>query len=647
MCAKETAEYGSWRSPIRAEQVAAGTIGLCDVRLEGRWVYWQELRPAEGGRHVVVRRGSNGRTTDMTPEGFNARTRVHEYGGAAYLAVGEAVTFVNFTDQRLYSYDGKNEPEPVVPEKPVRYADLVYDRPRRRLIAVREDHSGAGEAVNTIATVMLGGEARPVALAQGNDFYAAPRLSPDAKQLAWLTWNHPDMPWDAAELWVAPLKKDGSLGRARHVAGGPDEAVCEPVWSPDGVLHFVSDRTDWWNIYRAGGGKVEAVTQLEAEFACPHWWFGQSHYAFDGPRKIVCSYVQDGRWRLATVDARGGRPEPIDTPFGTIGWLCVAGGRAVFVAGAPAEPAAVVMMDLAGGETTVLRRASEFEIDARHISEPKPVTFPTENGQTAHGFFYPPRNKDHTGPKGRKPPLVVKAHGGPTWAASTSLRLDIQYYTSRGVAVLDVDYGGSSGYGRAYRGRLCGQWGLVDVDDCCNGAKYLAGRGLVDGGRMAITGGSAGGYTTLSCLVFRDVFAAGASHFGVSDCEVLAKETHKFESRYLGWLIGPYPEARDLYRQRSPIHHVDGLSCPVVFFQGIEDQIVPPDQARLMAEALGRKELPVALVEFPDEQHGFRHAENIQRAMEGELYFFSRIFGFTPADHIKPLAIDNLPDSAL
>lgn len=642
MSKPEVAGYGSWKSPIRAKHIAEGTIGLGDVLIEGGWVYWVEHRPTEGGRHAVVRQNPDGTTTEMTPEGFNCRTRAHEYGGGAYLPCGNTVAFVNFADQRLYRWTGEGEPQPVTPEGDVRYADFVCDTPRSRVIAVREDHAGGGEPVNAIAAVYPHSGRETEILVSGNDFYASPRVSPDGGRLAWLTWNHPDMPWDAAELWVAPINPDGSLGEAARVAGGAGESIVQPEWSPDGDLCFISDRTDWWNLYRLRAGEVEPLTNLEAEFGVPQWVFRRSTYGFDGPGRIVCAYVQDGMWRLCALDLATRELTPIETPYNTIASVRVSGGRAAFIGGSASSEAAVVLMDLGTGKMRELRRAGELVTDQGYISAAEPVEFPTEGGLTAHGLFYPPLNRDYAGPDGEKPPLVVMVHGGPTSATAAAMKLKIQYYTSRGIAVLDVNYGGSTGYGRKYRERLRGRWGVVDVDDCCNGAKHLAARGLVDGNRLAVTGGSAGGYTTLSCLAFRDVFAAGASHYGISDCEALAKETHKFESRYLDGLIAPYPEGRGKYHERSAIHHLGGFSCPVVFFQGLEDKVVPPNQARMMAEALRKKGIPVAHVEFEGEQHGFRRAENIERALEGELYFFSRIFGFDLAEPVRPVEIENL-----
>jgi dipeptidyl aminopeptidase/acylaminoacyl peptidase len=638
----EIAPYGSWKSPIGAEQIATATLRLGEVQLDGEAVYWSELRPAEAGRCVVVRRSPDGTTTDVIRPPFNARSRVHEYGGGAYVVSGGRVWFVNFDDQRLYVTDGREGPRPVAPAGQMRYADMIWDARRGRIICVREDHGGQGQPVNTIVAVDPNAGNAGLVLAGGNDFYAAPRLSADGGHLAWLTWNHPDMPWDAAELWVAPAGNDGSLGRATHVAGGEGESVAMPQWSPDGLLYFVSDRSNWWNLYRRREGRVELIAAMEGDFARPQWVFGQSTYAFVTPRRIICTFNERGIWHLASVDAESGRLSEIAVPFNDIRCVRAAGAKATFIAGSAADVDAVVQMNLETREIATLRRAGSMEIDAGYIATPEPVEFPTEGGLTAFGLLYRPTNRDFAPPQGAKPPLMVSTHGGPTSAASPSLSLTVQYFTSRGFAVLDVNYGGSTGYGREYRRRLEGGWGVVDVDDCCNGAKHLAGQGLVDGRRMAIRGGSAGGYTTLAALAFRDVFAAGASHFGVSDCEALARETHKFEAHYLDRLIGPYPQRRDLYVERSAAHHADGLSRPVIFFQGLDDRIVPPNQAEQMVAALRKKGVPVAYVAFAGEQHGFRRAESIRRALEAELYFLSRVFGFALAECIEPVEIENL-----
>jgi dipeptidyl aminopeptidase/acylaminoacyl peptidase len=643
MTAPQVAPYGSWKSPITADLIVAGTVGLEQVALDGPDVYWIEGRPAEAGRNVIVRRTPDGRAADVTPPSFNVRTRVHEYGGAAFAVRAGVVYFSNFADQRLYGHRPGEPPRAVTPAVNLRFADATIDPQRGRLICVCEDHTEpTHEPANFLLTLTLDGSEDPRALRHGTDFCSSPRMSPDGSRLAWLAWNHPDMPWDGTELWLGEVSADGSLRQTHRVAGGPRESIVQPEWSPDGVLHFVSDRTGWWNLYRWRDGRAEPLGPREAEFARPAWLFGWHTYAFESAGRIVCTYNERGSWHLAVVDTATGELSPVDSPYGEIAYVRAAPGYAVFVAGSPTEAAAVVRFDVATRRFDVLRRSSSVTVDPGYLSVPRAVEFPTEGGLTAHGFFYPPRNRDFTAPAGERPPLLVRSHGGPTSATSSTLRLDVQYWTSRGFAFLDVNYGGSTGYGRAYRERLNDKWGVVDVDDCVNGARYLAGRGEADGDRVAVRGGSAGGYTTLSALTFRDFFKAGASHFGVSDLEALAKETHKFESRYLDRLIGPYPERRDLYRERSPVHFADRISCPVILFQGLEDKVVLPNQAEMMVAAMRVKGLPVAYVPFEGEQHGFRRAENIKRALEGELYFYSRVFGFGLAEPVEPVPIENL-----
>ena len=642
MPSHHTAPYGSWKSPISSDLIVSAVVGLGQVMLDGDDTYWVEQRPTEGGRNVVVQRTSDGRTVDRTPAPFNARTRVHEYGGGACVVDNGSLYFSNFADQRVYRQQAEAEPQPLSPEENLRYADGVLDRHRTRLICVREDHRQADrEAVNSLVGLDLAsGDSR--VLVSGQDFYSSPRLSPDGRRLAWLSWSHPNMPWDGTELWVGDVRADGSLGNIQRIAGGTDESIFQPEWSPDGGLYFVSDRTDWWNVYRFRNGQIEPMCDRAAEFGLPQWAFGMSTYGFATAERIICTYTQNGTWHLASLDTRTKQLEELATPYTAISGLHVASDRVVFSAGSPTETACIVRLDLASQRLTVLRRSGDIEIDAGYLSRPQALEFPTEHGRTAHALFYPPCNPDYSAPTDERPPLVVKSHGGPTAAAGSTLSLGIQYWTSRGIAVLDVNYGGSTGYGRAYRQRLNGQWGIVDVDDCVNGARYLVEHERVDGQRLAITGGSAGGYTTLCALTFRDLFRAGASHYGICDLEVLARDTHKFESRYLDSLVGPYPEHRDLYQERSPIHFTDRLSCPLILFQGLEDKIVPPNQAELMAEALRKKGLPVAHVPFAGEQHGFRRAENIKRALDGELYFYSQIFGFQLADAVEPVEIENM-----
>ena len=639
-----TAPYGSWKSPITTALIVSGAVGLGQIALDGDYVYWVEMRPSEGGRMVIVKRGPDGQAADVNPPPFSARTRVHEYGGGAFLVEGGVVYFSNFTDQRLYSQEPGGEPQAITPAEPMRYADGVFDSRRGRIICVREDHSGEDEPVNAIVAVDARGDAAQQVLFSEADFCAAPRLSPDGNSLAWISWDHPNMPWDGTTLHLASLDAEGRLGEIRAVAGGADESVLQPVWSPDGELHFVSDRSGWWNLYRWRNGEVQPVLEMQAEFARPQWVFDPAAYGFLDDGRIACSYVERGVWNIGVIGPKGSGITRLDLPYSEMGRgeLRASGQRVVFTAGAPDRPMSLMSLDVLSGEITLLQQAHELEVDPAYLSAPESIEFATTGGKTAHAFYYPPRNPDFIGPESEKPPLLVKSHGGPTAAAQTALDLGIQFWTSRGVGVVDVNYGGSTGYGTEYRRRLNGAWGITDVDDCVNAARFLAARGDADSDRLAIDGGSAGGYTTLAALTFHDVFKAGASYYGVSDLEALAKETHKFESRYLDSLVGPYPERQDLYVERSPINHTHLLSCPLLLLQGLEDEIVPPNQAEMMFEAVRSKGLPTAYVPFEGEQHGFRKSENIERALQAELYFYSRVFGFDLADAIEPLEIENL-----
>ena len=641
-----TAPYGSWKSPITTGLIVSGAVGLGQIALDGDEVYWVEMRPSESGRIVIVRRSADGSTADVTPALFNVRTRVHEYGGGAFLVNDGVVYFSNFSDQRLYRQDRGSEPQPITPEEPLRYADGTYDSGRDLIICVREDHRGEGEPVNTIVAVAADGKGAQEVLFSGSDFCAAPRLSPDGTWLAWLAWDHPNMPWDGTRLLLAEVLADGKLGEPRVVAGGAEESVLQPLWSPDGELHFVSDRNGWWNLHRWRNGAVQPVLEMEAEFARPQWVFGSPSYGFLDDGRIACSFVDRGIWNLGTIDPDSATLTRLELGYSEMGRgeLRASGQRVVFTAGAPDKSMTLLSLDVQGGTVETLQQAHDLEVDSGYISAPEPIEFETTGGRKAHAFFYSPLNRHFVAPGSERPPLLVKSHGGPTAAASIALDLEIQFWTSRGFAVVDVNYGGSTGYGTEYRRRLNGSWGLVDVDDCVSAARFLAARGDADFERLAIDGGSAGGYTTLAALTFHDVFKAGASYYGVSDLEALAKETHKFESRYLDSLVGPYPEQRELYVERSPINHTHLLSCPLLLLQGLKDEIVPPNQAEMMFEAVRSKGLPTAYVPFEGEQHGFRRSENIERALEAELYFYSRVFGFELADDIDPIVIENLPD---
>jgi len=640
---KRIAPYGSWRSPITARLLVADAVGLGAIHADGDELYWTESRPSEGGRNALVRRSTDGRIADLLPAPWSARSRVHEYGGGAFVADAGEVFFVDDREQcvRVLAPSAAT-PRALTTVGTRRFADLVVDRARARLLAVCEDTAARPEPESSLVAIALdGGDV--VTLASGYDFYASPRLSPDGSRLAWLAWRHPSMPWDETELWVAELDTDGRPSAARRVAGGNGVSIFQPEWSPDGILYCVSDQSGWWNLYRLDGDAIAPLCPMEAEFGLPQWAFGMTTYAFAGARELLCTYAVRGEWRLARLATDGGRLVPLELPFVSYTGLVASAGRAFFVGGAAAEPSALVEIDLASGAHAIVRRAASIDLDPGYVSVAQAIEFPTSGGRTAHGFYYPPRNRDHEAPAGELPPLRVRSHGGPTAATDGSFKLAIQYWTSRGFAVLDVNYGGSTGYGRAYRERLLGQWGVVDVEDCVAGARHLAAHGLADPARLTISGGSAGGYTTLCALVFHDAFAAGASHYGIGDLAALAADTHKFESRYTDALIAPLPEGEALYHARSPLQHADRLARPVIFFQGLDDRVVPPNQAEAMVAALRTKGLPVAYVPFAGEQHGFRKAENIVRALEAELDFVARILGFTLADPVEPVTIENLP----
>ena len=640
----QIAPYGSWKSPITSEVMTASTIRIEDVVLDGADIYWSEQHPNEKGRYVIERWSPDGSVIELLPAPWSARTRVHEYGGAAFIVVDGTVYFQNDADQRVYRLDQGGTTTPLTPEGDIRHADFTFDRAHNRLIGVREDHAtGAPEAVNSIGSIPLDGSLACTVLAGGHDFYATPRVSPDGKQLAWLSWDHPNMPWDGCELWVGDIESDGSIGNQRLVAGGKRESIFQPIWSPGGTLFFASDRTGFWNIYRETARGPEIVLQRQSEYGRPLWVFSISTFGFLDDHRILATSFADGKWRLSIIELESGAEKPIDLPSTSIGDLLAHDGIGVFIAGSPVEATALVRLDVHSGKLTKVRSTSSSEPERGYLSVPGVIDFPTTGGQIAHGFFYPPQNKDFTAPEGELPPLIVQSHGGPTSSTTTALRFQIQYWTSRGFAVLDVDYGGSTNYGREYRERLNDKWGIVDIDDCVNGAKHLIEEGLVDPDRVVIMGWSASGYTTLSALAFRDFFKAGISFFGIGDLEAMATDTHKFESRYLDGLIGPYPERADLYKERSAINYVDNISAPLLLLQGLEDKVVPPNQAQMMYDAVKAKGLPVAMVLYEGEQHGFRKAETVRHSQDGALYFLGQVFGFEPADETPVIEIANLP----
>ncbi len=641
------APYGTWRSPISAADLARSAIALDDLQVAGGTPYWIESRPAEGGRYVIVTPGTGG-IAERTPAGLNARTRVHEYGGRPYTVASDGtIYFSHFADQRVYVQRPDAAPVPITPPG-YRYADFALDSIGARLFCVREDHTAGGEPMNAIVALDLAatvaGSNDPdsridpsggAVLCADGDFAAYPRPSADGRRLAWIAWNHPDMPWDATSLYVAELTARG-LEQRTPIAGGPAESVLEPRWDCGGTLYFVSDRTGWWNLYRYRNGQAEAVLVLDGEIGGPLWMLGESSYVLtdDGRALVRCTRNAQDRLGIVRLDGATSRNpsiEFLDLPFVAYSNIQMLDrSTAIAIAGSVVSEPAVITIDLATGAHRVLRAPSTLKLDPACVSRAEPIEYRTLGGRTAHAFYYPPANPGFLPLEGEKPPLVVKAHGGPTGHSGPQFNLATQFWTTRGFAVLDVNYGGSSGYGRAYRERLNGNWGVIDVADVVAGVEHLISMGRVDGARTAVRGGSAGGFTVLAALAFHDVFRAGADYYGVSDLEALARDTHKFESRYLDRLVAPLPEGKAIYEARAPIRHLESFHAPLIVFQGAEDAVVPPSQSRALVAALERKGVPVVYMELEGEQHGFRKAESIVRTLEAELAFYGRVFGFTP-----------------
>lgn len=682
----EVAPFGSWRSPITADLVVAKSVSIGEVAVGVDDVWWSESRPEQDGRTQLVRHRPGGRAVDVLPDGFSVGTRVHEYGGGAWWLHGDDVVFADRADQRLYRLaGGADHPEPLTPEPDVahgdRYADGRFSMDGRWVVCVRERHETAAESegdgsepVNEIVAVRVhpeGGIAEPTVLVAGADFYAAPRVSPDGTMLAYLRWHHPDMPWDGTELCIVRVYDDRELdvivsGTPIVLAGGRDESITQPEWTADGSLLFISDRTDWWNLYRfepdviaravasADGSSIGAplaLAPVEAEIGIPHWVFDNSRYAVLADGRILVAWFRNGIDHLGVIPAGGGAMVPLESPYTAISSVRAFGNGAVLVGASTIAEPVVAVLDVPShpdidGSTPVLaaplRPARDLGLGPEWLSIPEPISFVTSGDRMAHALFYAPTNPDFTGPADERPPLIVLSHSGPTSAARPQLSFAVQFWTSRGFGVVDVNYGGSTGFGRSYRRRLNGEWGVVDVDDAVAATRFLVGRGDADRDRLIIRGGSAGGYTALCALTFREVFAAGASLYGVADLEALARDTHKFEARYLDSLIGPWPERADVYAERSPIHHLDELDAPLIVLQGLDDPVVPPSQAEAMVAALESKGVPWAYLPFEGEGHGFRRAETIRRALEAEAYFYSQVLGFELADEVEPVEIANL-----
>ncbi|MCK9563442.1 MAG: S9 family peptidase [Bacteroidales bacterium] len=672
-----TAPYGGWLSPITPELINRGAPARDFPCLVDDVAYWQESRPEENGRITIVARYPDGNEWDLLPYPFSARSKVHEYGGRAWTVAQQTLYFVNQQDQRLYALPLASAYEDVVPLTPEggasRFADLVFDPHRQRLLAVMEEHhqaepgqsqrepdqrepgekdhdreehgQGAREPLNSLVAITpptgaTAGPARVETLVSGADFYAFPRLSPDGSRLCWLSWNHPNMPWDGTELWYADLDGDGLPLALVRAAGGEEEAIFQPGWSPSGELVFISDSSGWWNLYRHHPEGNHCLLPMEADFATPLWSLGMSTWGFVDDRRIAALLTRDGTWQVGILDTASGGFSLLASPYTQLSGLSTAPGRAILCAGNARLPDDIAVLDLTAGSLDTLKSSASPAFD-EYLSLPRAIRFETGDGDTAHGFYYPPHSPDFTGPKGKLPPLIVMCHGGPTGAASTALNLKIQFWTSRGFAVFDVNYRGSTGFGRAYREKLNGRWGEADVADAVAAVRHLGEHGLVDSRRAIIRGSSAGGFTALAALTFSDSFRAGASLYGIGDLETLARDTHKFEARYLDRLVGPYPERRDLYRQRSPIHHSEQLRCPVIFMQGLEDKVVPPGQAEAMVAALRDRGVPVAYITFADEAHGFRKAPNIKKALEAELAFYRRILHIASDERLPAVTIEN------
>lgn len=614
----------------------------------GSSIYWLESRPQEKGRSVLVT-VENDQQRDLIPAPFGVFSKAHEYGGGAYCLGETCVYFVNAADQQLYQtgFESGATPQAITSKSKRRFADLCLDASRNRLICVCEDHSNApAEPQTTLVGIDLGcGEV--TTLLEGHDFYSNPMLSPCGNKLSWLSWDHPHMPWDQSQCWIGDLDYEGFPVHPILIAGGTlnndhGESVFQPQWGPDGHFYFVSDRNNWWNIYRYRDGHIHSITCEQAEFATPQWVFGMSTYGFLNQEEILALATRNGQWQLLHINLLTLDITELATDWTDLSSIhCNQKGQAVLMAAAPVTASQIVALSLDGNQlqnSEIIKSANAAEIDPAYISQPQAISFAAgENGDLAHAFYYPPCNPDYQGEG--KPPLIVLCHGGPTGATETGLNIKIQYWTSRGFAVADVNYRGSTGYGREYREQLNGNWGITDVEDVCAVVNYLADQGEIDGNQATIKGSSAGGYTVLAALTFTDTFKAGASLYGIGNLETLALDTHKFEARYLDSLVGPYPEQQALYQERSPIHNSEGLNCPVIFFQGMEDKVVPPNQAEAMVNVLKSKQVPVAYITFDTEGHGFRQADSIQRSIEGELSFYAQIFGFEPADDIEPVII--------
>ncbi|MFB6254367.1 MAG: prolyl oligopeptidase family serine peptidase [Halobacteriaceae archaeon] len=640
-------QFGEWESPISSQMIASDTLSFGGVVVDNGDVWWLERRPNEGGRGVLVRWRDSKAIADITPSEYNVRTLVHEYGGGDFYVHNGTAWFVNYDDQRIYRQAENQSPTPITPEPTetdeYRYADMELTPNGERLYCVREHHGeDQDEPTNELVRLSPDGENSPTVVETGHDFYSFPRVDPSGTKITWTSWDHPNMPWDATTLHMAEIDGSGDLYNKRSVIDNEEESIFQPSWSPSGVLHFVSDRSNWWNIYAVDNSDIQSVYREEAEFGSPQWGFDLSTYTFLPDGRIVAIKNKRSTQEIGVIS--DGEFDPLDIPLDIIPrpYLKSDEERIAFIAGDTTHPISVVTGKPDDG-FSVIKKSVDLDVDTAYISEPEHIEFPTSNGETAYGLYYPPTHPTASPPDNDQPPLVVLSHGGPTGQTFPILSISgppsIQFLTSRGFAVVDVNYRGSTGYGRNYRDRLKGNWGILDVEDCIRAAEYLIEHRNIDPNRVAIEGGSAGGYATLCGVTFHNAFDAGVSHYGVADVKQLAENTHKFESRYLDSLIGPLPDAEDEYRERSPVHHAERIRCPLLLLQGGEDKVVPPSQAKAMRKSLSENDVPHGYLEFPEEQHGFRKAESRKRASEAELSFYSQVFDFEPADSIPHIEV--------
>ena len=639
---KQIKPFGSWQSPISGESLVQSSLRLGQIQIDGNRVIWTEGRPKEQGRTALMSWSQNQAIRELSPLDADVRTRAHEYGGGAFLAASSRLFYIENKDQQIYEILQDGSPLKISNDKDFRYADAVYDDQRKHLIVVGEDHTNPDHVENMLMRISLDKKPASSIIAKGHDFYSNPQLSPNGTQLIFLSWDHPNMPWDGTQLWMGDLDEAGNLLNLVAIAGGQHESIFQPLWDPNGNIYYISDKSDWWNIYEYSPGGTRCVLNLNAEFGLPQWVFGMSTYSVLSSEKLITSYRDSNGSHLAHLDVSSGKLEAIELPYTDIDQLHSGGNLIAFIGNSPGRPGCILCMEKDTGVLHELQQSAETDLPESYISKPQLISFETAPHEMSFAWYYPPRNPSYRAAPGEKPPLIVLSHGGPTAYSSAAFSLSIQFWTTRGFAIVDVNYSGSTGYGRKYRERLKGAWGIRDVQDCTTAAQFLVKAGHVDGDRLIIKGGSAGGFTTLAALTFTNVFTAGASYYGVGDLTRLARDTHKFESRYLDNLVGAYPAELQKYHDRSPLFHAGNLKCPVIFMQGLDDPVVPPNQAESMVAALKKNGIPVAYLLFEGESHGFRQASTTIKAIESELYFYSRIFNIEITDKLKPFEIFNL-----